>query len=304
MRPIVLEAYPITLLTIIGTYAIAAIGLNLTMGSAGQVNLGQAAFIGIGAFTSAILTTEYSMPFVVSLLVSGLMAMIGGTILGLISVRLREDFLAITTIGINFVAVSVFQYYPLFGGSFGIGDIPRPSFFGFELSGPSYAGLVYVVLSLCILGALWTRRSWLGLAFKAIKEDEIAALSMRIDVRKFKMIAFAIGAGYGGLAGCLLAHFRTYIVYSDFTFSFSIELLTIVVLGGLGSIAGTTMGTAIVVLFPEVIRPLLQYRLVIYILMLIVLLRFQPEGLLGEKSALSRYLHSIVVRLYRREGAH
>lgn len=265
--------------------------------------MGQAAFMGIGAFTSAILTTQYSTPFVASLLISGLMAMIAGTALGLISVRLKEDFLAITTIGINFVAVSVFQYYPMFGGSFGIGDIPKPSFFNFELSLTGYALLVYVVLALCIIGALWTRRSWLGLAFKAISEDETAALSMRIDVRKYKMIAFAIGTSYAGLAGCLLAHFRTYIVYSDFTFDFSIELLTIVVLGGLGSISGTTLGTAIVVLFPEVARPLLQYRLVIYILLLIVLLRFQPGGLLGEKSAIPTYLHKAVKRL-RHEDTH
>jgi branched-chain amino acid transport system permease protein len=272
------------------------------MGSAGQVNLGQAAFIGIGAFTSAILTTNYSTPFVVSLIVAGLMATGAGALLGLISVRLREDFLAITTIGINFVAVSVFQYYPLFGGTFGIGNIPRPVFLGYELSGAAYMGLVYAVLTLCILGALWTRRSWLGLAFKAIKEDEIAAMSMRIDVRKFKMIAFAIGAGYGGLAGCLLAHFRTYIVFSDFTFDFSIELLTIVVLGGLGSIAGATLGTVIVVLIPEIVRPLLQYRLAIYILMLIVILRFQPEGLLGEKSIIPKYLTSMAARFYRHDS--
>jgi branched-chain amino acid transport system permease protein len=272
------------------------------MGSAGQVNLGQAAFIGIGAFTSAILTTQYSTPFVVNLVISGMTAMGAGALLGLISVRLRADFLAITTIGINFVAVSVFQYYPLFGGSFGIGDIPRPVFFGYELSGAAYMALVYAVLTLCIMGALWTRRSWLGLAFKAIKEDEIAAMSMRIDVRKFKMIAFAIGAGYGGLAGCLLAHFRTYIVFSDFKFDFSIELLTIVVLGGLGSIAGASLGTAIVVLLPEIVRPLLQYRLVIYILMLIVILRFQPGGLLGEKSALPKYITRIVARVHQREN--
>jgi branched-chain amino acid transport system permease protein len=184
----------------------------------------------------------------------------------------------------------------MFGGSFGIGDITRPSFFGSDLTLLGYAVLVYVVLTVCIIGALWIRKSWLGLAFKAIKEDEIAALSMRIDVRKYKMIAFAIGTGYAGLAGCLLAHFRTYIVYSDFTFDFSIELLTIVVLGGLGSISGATLGTAIVVLFPEVARPLLQYRLVIYILLLIVLLRFQPGGLLGEKSAVPKYLRKMAMK--------
>lgn len=264
--------------------------------------MGQAAFIGIGAFTSAILTTNYSTPFVVGLIVAGLMATAAGALLGLISVRLKADFLAITTIGINFVAVSVFQYYPIFGGTFGIGNIPAPVFLGHELSGDGYMALVYAVLALCIMGALWIRRSWLGLAFKAIKEDEIAAMSMRIDVRKFKMIAFAIGAGYGGLAGSLLAHFRTYIVFSDFTFDFSIELLTIVVLGGLGSIAGASLGTVIVVLLPEIVRPLLQYRLVIYILMLIVILRFQPGGLLGEKSALPKYLNRIAVRFYRHDS--
>jgi branched-chain amino acid transport system permease protein len=287
-------AYEVVLLIVISIYAIAAIGLNITMGYAGQVNLGQAAFLGIGAFTSAILTKTFAVPFWISLPLAGLISMLFGIALGIISIRLREDFLAITTIGINFIAESFFLYYPLFGGSFGIIDIPRPYVFGQKLDDTGYLIIVLIILAICILFSIWIERSWMGIAFECIKQDEYAAEGIGINVRKFKVIAFSIGTGYAGLAGALLAHYKTYIVYSDFAFPVSIQILTMTVLGGLGNVFGSLLGSAMIILLPEIFRPLLQYRMIMYTIMLIILLKFQPQGIIGKGSFLIKKLHQIL----------
>jgi branched-chain amino acid transport system permease protein len=287
-------AYEIVLLTVISIYAIAAIGLNITMGYAGQVNIGQAAFLGIGAFTSAILTTTYGFPFWLSFPLSGLTSLLFGMGLGVISIRLRQDFLAMTTIGINFIAESIFRYYPLFGGSFGIIDIPRPVIFGYKLNDDtSYLILTLAVLMICILFNIWIEKSWLGTAFECLKQDEYAAEGIGINVRRYKIIAFGIGCSYAGLAGALLAHYKTYIVYSDFSFIVSIQILTMTVFGGLGNIYGPILGSTMIILLPEIVRPLLQYRMIMYTILLVILLRFQPQGIIGKGSFLARKFNQL-----------
>jgi len=286
--------YEIVLLTIIGIYSIATLGLNITMGYAGQVNIGQAAFLGIGAFTSAILTTNYGFPFWLSLPIAGIIAMLSGIALGLISTRLRQDFLAITTIGFNFIMTSVFLYYPIFGGSFGIIGIPRPILFGKEVDDTIYLIIVLIVLALCIIFNILIEKSWLGVAFQCIKQDEYTSESININVRKYKILAFSIGTAYAGLAGALLAHYKTYIVYSDFTFIVSIQILTMAVLGGLGNIYGPIIGTSIVILLPEFFRPLLQYRIIMYVVLLIIILRFQPQGIIGKGSYLEKQIMKMI----------
>jgi len=286
--------YEIVLLTIIGIYSIATLGLNITMGYAGQVNIGQAAFLGIGAFTSAILTTNYGFPFWLSLPIAGIIAMLSGIALGLISTRLRQDFLAITTIGFNFIMTSVFLYYPIFGGSFGIIGIPRPTLFGKEVDDTIYLIIVLIVLALCIIFNILIEKSWLGVAFQCIKQDEYTSESININVRKYKILAFSIGTAYAGLAGALLAHYKTYIVYSDFTFIVSIQILTMAVLGGLGNIYGPIIGTSIVILLPEFFRPLLQYRIIMYVVLLIIILRFQPQGIIGKGSYLEKQIMKMI----------
>ncbi len=280
--------YLITILTMIGIYALATLGLNITMGYAGQVNLGQAAFVGIGAFTSAILTTTYGVSFWIALPLSGIMAWLIGILLGMVSIRLKHDFLAITTIGFNFIVVSIFLYYDIFGGSFGIINIPRPTFFGITLKGANFLLLVFIILAMAMFFNYWMEKSWLGLALKAIKEDEDAAESMGVDIKKYKIIAFSFGAFFAGIAGSLLAHFKTYIVWSDFGFSVSIMLLTMCILGGLESIYGPLVGASIVVLLPEIFRPLMDYRLITYAIFLILLLKYMPQGIIGRGSYLDR----------------
>lgn len=285
-----ISAYYITLLTDIGIYAIAALGLNITMGYAGQVNLGQAAFVGIGAVTSALLTLNLGLPFWISFLAAGLASLLIGVLLGAVSIRLRHDFLAITTIGFNFIVVGIFEYYEIFGGTMGIIGIPQPKIFGYTLRRTGFAILVYVVLAAAMLGTWWIERSWLGRAFRAISEDEEAAQSMGIDPRKYKILAFAIGAALAGFSGSLLAHFKTSITYQNFAFDKSIEILTMSILGGMDSILGAVVGSAVVKLLPEVFRPLMEYRLAIYSLAIVVILVFMPQGIVGRGSPLIKWL--------------
>ncbi len=282
--------YYITLLTLVGIYSIAALGLNITMGFAGQINLGQAAFLGIGAMTSVILTMNLGFPFIAGFFMSGLVSLLIGLILGVISIRLRHDFLAITTIGFNFIVVGIFSYYEIFGGSTGIIGIPYPEILGYKLSQIGFALFVYAVLVLAMLGAVWIKKSWIGKAFEALREDEDVAQSMGIDVRKYKILAFAIGTALAGFSGSLLAHFQTSISYENFLFVNSIKILSMSVLGGLDSIIGALIGSAIVVLFPELFRPLMEYRLAFYSLIIILVLIFMPEGIAGKQNVMRKWL--------------
>ncbi|MEB3780693.1 MAG: branched-chain amino acid ABC transporter permease [Desulfurococcales archaeon] len=282
--------YYITLAIQIGIYSIAAIGLNITMGYAGQVNLGQAAFLGIGAMTSAILTTKLGASFWLALPLAGALAGATGVALGFISTRLRHDFLAITTIGFNFIVVYIFLYYKVFGGSYGIINIPRPELLGFKLRGIYYAILVYALLAVLAYAALRIERTWMGMAFKLLREDEEAAMSLGVDPRKYKVLAFSIGAAYGGIAGSLLAHFKTVIVYSDFEFVYSIMILSMSILGGIDSVYGGIAGAAIVILLPEVFRPLMEYRVIMYSALIVVMLLLMPSGILGKQSPITIWL--------------
>ena len=281
--------YYITLIILISIYSIASSGLNITSGYGGQVNLGQAAFLGIGAFSTAILAKQ-GYPFLVVIPISGILSMFVGVIIGIVSIRLRKDFLAITTIAFNFIMVAIFLYYPLFGESFGIIDIPRPTIANFTVKGFWFAIMCLVILALLLIFKYWILKSWIGKAFSAISQDETASYALGIDVRKFKVITFALGTFYGGIAGSLLAYFKTYTVYSDFSFVLSIEILTMMVLGGMGTIIGPLIGTTIYILIPELVRPLYTYRLAFSMFLLVILLRFFPSGLFGSKSTLRKFI--------------
>jgi len=294
--------YLATLSTVVASYAIATLGLNITMGRAGQVNLGQAAFVGVGAMTSAILATRYDLPFWLCLPIAALISFAIGSLIGVVSIRLRHDFLAITTIGFNFIVIYVFLYYEVFGASYGIAGIPKPSIMGFKLRGFWYAGLSWAILGLAALLARYLDKSWMGIAFESIREDEEVSESIGISVRKFKILAFAVGAMYGGIAGSLLAHFKGYIVYSDFSFPYSIMILSMSIVGGIDTISGAIAGSLIVIMLPEIFRPLMEYRMVIYSALIILMLFLRPEGLLGRRSIVLEKVRAILVEGTRGES--
>jgi branched-chain amino acid transport system permease protein len=283
-----LSAYVITIGTIITIYAIVVCGLNVIVGYAGQISLGHAAFFGIGAYSAALLATKGGLSFWAALpLVIAITAFVG-LLLGLPSLRVREDFLAITTIGINFIVEATFLYVPFFGGALGIGGIPRVVFLGIKLKGLAFFYLCLFFLMLVLMFSWWFTRSWAGLACFALREEESAAASMGISPVRFKLLAFVIGTAMAGLGGALYAHYIRFIAATDFSFPVSILLLSMVVLGGMGTLWGPVLGALILGALPEVFRPLVNYRFLFYMILLLLMIRFQPGGLLGEGSMVRR----------------
>ena len=280
--------YVTTVAIMIGVYAIVAVGLNIIVGYAGQISLGHAAFFGIGAYSTAILCTRLGFNFWWSLPAATVITGLIGALLGIPSLRVRDDFLAITTIGINFIVRSIFLYVPFFGGALGIGGIPAPEIFGTRLRGNLYLALVVVVLALCVWFVHRFVRSWVGLATEAMREDETAAGAMGISPVRFKIMAFTLGSAMAGLGGVLYAHFMYFISPDDFAFPVSIMLLSMVVLGGMGKIWGPILGAIVLGSLPEVFRPLVQYRMLLYGAILLLVVRYQPQGVLGEGSFLMR----------------
>ncbi len=279
-----MSSYLITVATIIAIYAIVVCGLNVIVGFAGQISLGHAAFFGIGAYASAILTTKAALSFWAALplviLISGLI----GLLLGLPSLRVKDDFLAITTIGINFIVEAVFLYIPFFGGALGIGGIPRILLFGVKMRGTAFFALCLVFLALVLLVCWWFTRSWGGLACFALREEEEAASSMGISPVRFKLLAFVLGTAMAGLGGALYAHYMRFLSATDFSFPLSITFLGMIVLGGMGTIWGPVLGALLLGVLPELFRPLVNYRMLFYTVILLLMIRFQPAGLLGENS--------------------
>jgi branched-chain amino acid transport system permease protein len=282
--------YLITILITIIVYAMLAHSLNIITGHAGQISLGHAAFFGIGAYTSALLYTVAGFPFWISVPLAAVVAGIVGALLGIPCLRVRDDFLAITTMGIGFVVEAVFLYIPFFGGAMGIGGINLPNWFGREMSKSEYFLLILIVFVLLILLDRRLGRSWIGLAWSSIREDEQAAEAMGVDVVRFKVMAFVLGSSIAGLAGGFYAHFLTFIMPQNFGFGQSIVILCMVVFGGIGTRWGPILGAVILGVLPEVSRPIMEYRTFIYGLLLLAMMRFQPGGLLGEESIIPKML--------------
>jgi branched-chain amino acid transport system permease protein len=291
-----ISGYLITILITILIYAMLAHSLNIITGHAGQISLGHAAFFGIGAYTSAMLYTEAGFPFWISVPLAAGVAGTVGALLGIPCLRVRDDFLAITTMGINFVVEAIFLYIPFFGGAMGIGGINLPKWFGREMTKPEYFFLILVVFVLLLLIDRQLGRSWVGLAWASIREDEQAAGAMGVDIVRFKVLAFILGSAIAGLAGGFYAHFLTFIMPQNFGFGQSIVILCMVVFGGIGTRWGPIVGAVILGIFPEISRPIMEYRILIYGVILLGMMRFQPGGLLGPDSILSKTFRRTVDR--------
>jgi branched-chain amino acid transport system permease protein len=285
-----MSAYYITVLITIAVYALLAHSLNIITGRAGQISLGHAAFFGIGAYTAGMLYSKAGIPFWIDVPLAALGAGCVGALLGIPCLRVRDDFLAITTMGINFVVEAVFLYIPFFGGAMGVGGINLPGWFGREMTKTEYLLLILVVLGLIYLFDVLLSRSWIGLAWDSIREDETAAEAMGVDVVRFKVMAFVLGSALAGLAGGFYAHFLTFIMPQNFGFGQSIVILCMVVFGGIGTRWGPLLGAVILGILPEVSRPIMEYRTLVYGVLLLLIMRFQPSGLVGPGSVLVNLL--------------
>ena len=267
--------YEISLLTVMGISIIGSLSLNLITGFCGQVSLGHVAFVGIGAYTASLLT-KADTPVFVALLAGMLLAGTFGVMVGLASLRVRHDFLAITTMGVNFVFLGVVRQQEWLGGELGVSSIPDP---GFGKSG--FLALVLGCVILVALLSLQIRRSWMGYVFEAVSGDEDSARMLGLDVSRYKLIAFALGTALAGLSGGLYAHHVRFIFPDSFAFVESITLLAMVVIGGNGSILGVILASALLSVLPQWFQFIGDYKLLLYGSLLFVVMRFSPGGLAG-----------------------
>jgi branched-chain amino acid transport system permease protein len=299
-----INEYTITVLIFININILLALSAGLLMGYIGQISMGQASFQAIGAYTAALLTTKLGFSFWVSLPLCIIVAGIIGAGLGIISLRLRDDFLAITTMGFNYIIVGYFLYSPYFGKALGMGNIPIPSLFGKEMSSVQYFIMTLLSVILIYLFLNWLTKSWIGLAWVAIRENQDVALVMGINTSKFKIIGFIISTMIAGLAGCLYAHFVLFVTPGDFPIMLSISYIVMAVLGGLGTLRGPVLGAIILTIIPEFFRFIQNYRLLIYGLILVIVLMFEPQGILGNQSLLWKKLKKIDLKLIARSIKH
>ncbi len=271
-----LNIYEISLITTVSIAVIMALSLNLITGFCGQISLGHAAFQGIGAFTAAMLTKEAGLDFIPATLAAIVLAGLVGLVVGMAALRVREDFLAITTMGVAFLFVGVVNQQPWLGAEEGIAGIPDPGY------GAMGYMLVAVVVALLVAAfSFYLRRTWLGAAFGSIADDEDTARVVGIDVARFKLVAFVIGTGLAGMAGSLYAHQVKIILPEDFGFIPSITILSIVVFGGIGSVFGVIASAILLTLLPLVFQFIGDYKLLFYGGLLFVMMRFAPDGVAG-----------------------
>jgi branched-chain amino acid transport system permease protein len=268
-----MSAYIASLVSVVGINLILALSLNIITGFCGQVSLGHAAFYGLGAYTAAYLA-KLGAPLPLTLLAGAAMAGAIGVVVGLTSLRVRHDFLAVTTMGIGFVFLGFVRKQKWLGGELGISGIPGPG-----LDPVAYA-LLIVAFAVAVMGfSLWIKQSWMGFTFDAVADDEDAARTVGVNVSAYKLTAFGIGTALAGLAGGLYIYFSRIILPDTFDFVQSIAILTMVVIGGTGSVWGVFAATVALTLLPEVSRAAADYRLLIFGAMLMLVMRFSPGGL-------------------------
>ena len=290
---------------LVATYVMLGWGLNIVVGLAGLLDLGYVAFYAVGAYSFALLAMHFGAGFWVCLPIAGLLAATFGVLLGFPVLRLRGDYLAIVTLGFGeMIRIILINWYDLTNGPDGIGGIPRPSFFGlpFAASAPdggatfhSFFGLdfstmhrqaflFYLILALALLTNTFTlrmRRLPIGRAWEALREDEIACRSLGINPTNTKLTAFAIGAMFGGFAGCFFAARQGFISPESFTFIESAIILAIVVLGGMGSQIGVVIAAVVLIGGPELVRGLAEFRMLAFGGLMVLIMVLRPTGLVG-----------------------
>jgi len=285
------DAYTSQVLTFIGINSILALSLYITA-LAGQLSVGHAAFMGIGAYTSTLLMSKLGWPFLASAAGGMLMGGLFGFCIGLPTLRLKDLYLAIATLAFNIIWVVVVMNIEAVGGALGIFNVPKVT----------NNTIVYISLGILFLFFYRLQDSRLGRAFRAIQEDEGAARAMGVNAVYYKVYAFTLGALLAAYAGALYAHFVTFISPHDFEVDRSIEILLFVVLGGSQTFIGPIFGAVLLTLAPEVLRFLAEYRLLVYGLMFVVIMLLRHEGII-EEHTFSWKRWSGMLRRERRESS-
>ncbi len=278
----IIDSYIQLNMVVIGVNIILAMGLNLITGFTGQFSLGHAAFMSIGAYASGIMTAKLGMPFIVGIVVAALAAALAGLLIGIPTLRLKGDYLAIATLGFAEIVKIVGLNNTYIGGAIGLNDIPR------------YTNWTW--LYFCVIGTIFIAhnfvRSYHGRACISIREDEIAAEAMGVNTAYYKILVFTIGAFLAGIAGALYANYFFFIKPDSFGFMKSVDILVIVVFGGMGSITGSIVGAIALSVISIFLQGVPELRMVIYAVILFLIMVYRPQGLMGDKE----------FKLFNREG--
>jgi branched-chain amino acid transport system permease protein len=288
--PLVVQShYAMRVIIYIYLYVVLALGLNVVMGFTGLLNIGHAAFYAMGAYTTAILMTGYGLSFWWTVPIGMGLGVLMGLVIGFPTLRLRDDYLAMVTLGFGqIVYIVANNWMSLTRGPRGIPAIPAPSFelFNWKFVIDNYTRYYYLILffvTLTIYACVRVRDSRVGLAWMAIREDEDVAAVMGIHLGFYKTLAFAFSAALGALAGSFFSVFQSFVSPNSFTILESVVIVTIPILGGLGSIPGTIVGAVLMIGLPELFRSASEYRMVAVGAFMVLMMVFKPEGLFGKK---------------------
>lgn len=290
-------AYLLHVLIVMAIYTILALSLNLIIGFSGQVSLGHAAFYGIGAYISSILVVNFDVPYGIALLSAAVGAGIFGVLLGIPTLRLKDDYLAIVTLGFGLIIVVVALNIDYLGGTDGFMGIPSPVFFGIKFATKARFLIVsFILVIMTILFMYRIKASRIGRALSAIRDDETVAQVMGINTTKYKVMAFGMGSAFAGIAGSLYSSYVHFIDPHSFGLSTSIVILCMVVLGGIGNIAGSIVGAGILTFLPELLRVVIKgipgisdkfpdFQTLAYGLLLVSIIIMRPQGLMGKSKS-------------------
>jgi branched-chain amino acid transport system permease protein len=298
VRLSVANDYYFTLLNIIAINTLLVVGLNLLLGYAGQISLGHAAFFGLGAYTTGILTATYGVSPWLALPAGLVVAGLAAFLVGIPALKLKGYYLAMATLGFGII-VSIFfnQAQGLTGGPSGLSGIPSLSLFGLTLDSPERLFLlIWPVLGVILLLSANLVNSRLGRSLRALHDSEAAAQSLGVNTSRAKLLIFVWSALYAALAGSLYAHTLNFIAPTSFNFMFSIKLVTMVVVGGMASVWGSLLGAAVLTILPELLAMFHDYEIIIFGVILMVVIIFLPRGLVRGILDLWEF------RRYKKEG--
>jgi len=285
--------YLLHILILIGIYVILSVSLNLITGYAGLLSIAHAAFYGVGAYVAALLALRFHSPFFANIICAVILSGLLGAVVGIPSLRIRDDYFAIATFAFQVITFSVMNNWVSFtSGPMGLPGIPQPAIFGWKIT--THYDFLIVILVFCIV-TLWISHkivsSPFGRVLKAIREDEVFALAMGKNVASSKILIFVIGAGMASVAGVMYAYYISFIDPTSFTIMESIFIISIVIIGGAGNIWGSVLGAAVLVILPEALRFLgmpssiaANMRQIIYGALLVIFMLFRPQGFMGEYS--------------------
>jgi len=281
------DDYVFRIIIAIMIYIPLALSQNLITGFGGMLSLGQAAFYGIGAYTSAIMMMKVGAPWPIAILSAAALACIFGILLGFPCLRVGSDYLTLMTIGFGEIfRIVALNWMALTRGPMGLPGVPPPQIGSFVFN--TNTSMYYLYLSIAVLCYLFMHRltkSHLGRALISIREDETAAAAMGINVSYYKVMAFAFASMWAGISGSLLAHFLMFVGPATFGLNESLLHMQMAILGGLGSLPGSVLGAAILVALPQIFQPLYEYRMLLNGLLMVMLMAWRPQGIMGTSAA-------------------